>query len=54
MAYVNTSGVITAMYACIVTLVKSFPGAPYFVQSSSATASAGSFTRRQSGNNVRR
>ena len=43
-AYVNTSGVITAMYACIVTLGQVLSGAPYFVQSSSATASAGSFT----------
>lgn len=43
-AYVNTSGAITAMYACIVTLGKVISGAPYFVQSSSATASAGSFT----------
>jgi hypothetical protein len=43
-AYVNTSGVITAMYACIVTLGGIISGAPYFVQSSSTTASAGSFT----------
>lgn len=43
-AYVNTSGVITAMYACIVTLGQVLSGAPYFVQSSSTTASAGSFT----------
>lgn len=43
-AYANTSGAITAMYACIVTLGKVISGAPYFVQSSSATASAGSFT----------
>lgn len=43
-AYVNTSGAITAMYACIVTLGAVISGAPYFVQSSSTTASAGSFT----------
>lgn len=43
-AYVNTSGAITAMYACIVTLGQVISGAPYFVQSSSTTASAGSFT----------
>lgn len=43
-AYVNTSGAITAMYACIVTLGQVLSGAPYFVQSSSTTASAGSFT----------
>lgn len=43
-AYVNTAGAITAMYACIVTLGAVLSGAPYFVQSSSTTASAGSFT----------
>ena len=43
-AYVNTAGVVTAMYACIVTLGQVLSGAPYFVQSSSTTASAGSFT----------
>lgn len=43
-AYVNTSGVITAMMACIVTLGQILSGAPHFVQSSSTTASAGSFT----------
>lgn len=43
-AYVNTSGAITAMYACIVTLGQVLSGAPYYVQSSSTTASAGSFT----------
>jgi len=43
-AYVNTSGAITAMYACIVTLGAVISGAPYYVQSSSTTASAGSFT----------
>lgn len=43
-AYVNASGAITAMYACIVTLGQVLSGAPYFVQSSSTTASAGSFT----------
>jgi len=43
-AYVNASGAITAMYACIVTLGAVISGAPYYVQSSSTTASAGSFT----------
>jgi hypothetical protein len=43
-AYVNTSGAITAMFACIVTLGGIISGAPYFVQSSSTTATAGSFT----------
>ena len=43
-AYVNTSGAITAMFACIVTLGQVISGAPYYVQSSSTTASAGSFT----------
>jgi len=43
-AYVNTAGAVTAMYACIVTLGAVISGAPYFVQSSSTTASAGSFT----------
>lgn len=43
-AYVNASGAITAMYACIVTLGAVISGAPYFVQSNSTTASAGSFT----------
>ncbi len=43
-AYVNTAGAITAMFACIVTLGGIISGAPYFVQSSSTTATAGSFT----------
>jgi hypothetical protein len=43
-AYVNASGAITAMFACIVTLGGIISGAPYFVQSSSTTATAGSFT----------
>ena len=43
-AYVNTSGAVTAMYACIVTLGALISGAPYFVQSSSTTATAGAFT----------
>lgn len=43
-AYVNTAGAVTAMFACIVTLGAVISGAPYFVQSSSTTASAGSFT----------
>lgn len=43
-AYVNTAGAVTAMYACIVTLGAVISGAPYFVQSSSTTASAGAFT----------
>jgi hypothetical protein len=43
-AYVNTAGAVTAMFACIVTLGAVLSGAPYFVQSSSTTASAGSFT----------
>ena len=43
-AYVNTAGAVTAMYACIVTLGGLLSGAPYFVQSSSTTATAGSFT----------
>lgn len=43
-AYVNAAGAVTAMYACIVTLGAVLSGAPYFVQSSSTTASAGSFT----------
>jgi len=43
-AYVNASGAITAMYACIVTLGGIISGAPYYVQSSSTTASAGNFT----------
>lgn len=42
-AYVNTAGAITAMFACIVTLGQVLSGAPYFVQSSSTTASAGAF-----------
>lgn len=43
-AYVNTAGAVTAMFACIVTLGAVLSGAPYFVQSSSTTASAGAFT----------
>jgi len=43
-AYVNTAGAVTAMFACIVTLGGVISGAPYFVQSSSTTATAGSFT----------
>lgn len=48
-AYVNTSGAITAMFACIVTLGGIISGAPYFVQSSSTTATAGSFTHVNTG-----
>lgn len=43
-AYVNAAEAVTAMYACIVTLGGLISGAPYFVQSSSTTASAGTFT----------
>lgn len=43
-AYVNTAGAVTAMYACIVTLGALISGAPYFVQSSSTTATSGAFT----------
>lgn len=43
-AYVNASGVFTAMFACIVTLGSVATGAPYFTQSSASNASAGSFT----------
>jgi len=43
-AYVNASGVPTAMYACVVTLGAVTAGAPYFTQSSATNASSGSFT----------
>lgn len=43
-AYVNASGVFTAMYACIVTLGGVSSGAPYFTQSSATNASTGAFT----------
>ena len=48
-AYINAAGAVTAMYACIVTLGAVLSGAPYFVQSSSTTASAGSFTHVNTG-----
>ena len=48
-AYVNAAGAVTAMYACIVTLGGIISGAPYFVQSSSTTASAGNFTHVNTG-----
>lgn len=43
-AYVNASGVITAMFACIVTLGNVATGAPYFTQSNASNASTGAFT----------
>lgn len=43
-AYVNASDVITAMFACIVTLGNVATGAPYFTQSNASNASTGAFT----------
>ena len=43
-AYVNSAGVFTAKFACIVTLGAVSTGAPYFTQSSAPNASIGSFT----------
>jgi hypothetical protein len=48
-AYVNASGVITAMFACIVTLGNVAAGAPYFTQSSASNASTGAFTHVNTG-----
>lgn len=48
-AYVNASGVITAMFACIVTLGNVAAGAPYFTQSSASNASTGAFTHINTG-----
>lgn len=48
-AYVNASGVITAMFACIVTLGNVATGAPYFTQSSASNASTGAFTHINTG-----
>ena len=42
-AYVNTAGAFTAMFACIVTLGNVATGAPYFTQSSATNASTGAF-----------
>lgn len=44
LAYVNTSGVATAMFACLVTLGSIASGAPYFVQSNATNASTSAFT----------
>jgi hypothetical protein len=43
-AYVNSSGVFTAMFACFVTLGSVITGAPYYTLSSATNASTGSFT----------
>lgn len=43
-AYVNAAGVVTAMYACFVTLGQVLTGAPYFVQSNATNAAPGAFT----------
>lgn len=48
-AYVNASGVTTAMFACIVTLGNVATGAPYFTQSSASNASTGAFTHINTG-----
>jgi len=48
-AYVNAAGVITAMFACIVTLGNVATGAPYFTQSSASNASTGAFTHVNTG-----
>lgn len=48
-AYVNVAGVITAMFACIVTLGNVATGAPYFTQSSASNASTGAFTHINTG-----
>lgn len=48
-AYVNASGVFTAMFACIVTLGNVATGAPYFTQSSATNASTGAFTHVNTG-----
>lgn len=48
-AYVNASGVTTAMFACFVTLGTVLTGAPYFVQSNATNASAGAFTHVNTG-----
>lgn len=44
LAYVNASGVATAMFACFVTLGAIKSGAPYFVQDSATNASTAAFT----------
>lgn len=43
-AYVNAAGVVTAMYACFVTLGPVVTGAPYYTLSSATNASTASFT----------
>lgn len=48
-AYVNTSGVTTAMFACFVTLGAVATGAPYYTLSSATNASTGSFTHVNTG-----
>ncbi len=48
-AYVNAAGVITAMFACIVTLGGVASGAPYFTQSSATNATTGAFTHVNTG-----
>lgn len=43
-AYVNSTGAFTAMFACIVTLGNIVSGAPYLVQSSATNAATAAFT----------
>lgn len=48
-AYTNTSGVTTAMYACFVTLGQILTGAPYYTLSNATNASTGTFTHINTG-----
>ena len=43
-AYVNTAGIVTAMFACFVTLGQVASGAPYYTLSSATNASTATFT----------
>lgn len=48
-AYVNTSGVITDMFACFVTLGTVISGAPYYTLSSATDAATGAFSHPNTG-----
>ncbi len=48
-AYVNAAGVVTAMFACFVTLGTVLAGAPYLTQSSATDATTTAFTHVQLG-----